>query len=171
VTAAAGLLAVAPSTLSYLRAVQRADGAWPGYWWEDDEYATAWAVQSLAVADRRDAAARRGVAWCASRIGADGAVHSRAHGDRSPFATALAAYAIRVGCGDGDAGRAAERAERWLLSNQLDDGMWEPSARMQVPLPEIRLPPQGPDQIERYVRDAGVFTTATVLAALSASPA
>jgi hypothetical protein len=42
---------------------------------------------------------------------------------------------------------------------------------MQVPLPEIRLPPQGPDQIERYVRDAGVFTTATVLAALSASPA
>ena len=104
-----------------------------------------------------DSAVAGGVGWCAGRIGDDGAVRSRADGQPAVFPTALALYAIRVGgTGGGDGWRAAaDRAERWLLEQQLADGSWEASARMRVPAPSIHDPSASPDQILRYVGDPG----------------
>lgn len=172
VTAAAAVLEIVPATTAYLIAAQAPDGSWAGHWWDDDEYTTARAVEALAGSSTHAAAVGDAVAWCSDRIGPDGAVWSAAHGGPSPFATALALHAIRIGGSPPDRARwgpSAERAERWLLSHQLDDGSWEPSARLRVPAPKAPDPDAAPELTLSYVDDEAAFTTATVLAALSAS--
>lgn len=174
VTAAAAALKIVPAMTSYVRASQLPDGSWAGHWWDDDEYATARAVEALVGSTAHAAAVGVAVAWCSDRIGPDGAVCSAAHGGPSPFATALALHAIRVGGSPSDKARwgpSAERAERWLLSRQLDDGSWEPSARLRVPPPAAPDPKATPELTLSYVDDEAGFTTATVLAALSAGRA
>jgi squalene-hopene/tetraprenyl-beta-curcumene cyclase len=171
VTAAAAVLGIAPTLVPYLHAAQRADGSWAGHWWDDDEYATARAVEALAGSAAGGRAVGAAVAWCCERIGRDGAVRSAKHGGPSPFATALALHAIRIGGSERDWERwrpAADRAEGWLLEHQLEDGRWEPSARLRVPAPSAREPDESPELNLSYVDDQGAFTTATVLAALSA---
>jgi len=169
VTAAVAALEPDGASARHLLAVQDADGSWSGHWWDDDEYTTARAIEALARTAGAADAVTRGVAWCAGRIGDDGAVRSQAHGGPSPFATALALHGIRAGVGadDDEASAAALRAERWLCRHQLSDGSWEPSARLRVPAPAARDPFELPEQTLTYVDDDGLFTTATVLAALS----
>jgi hypothetical protein len=171
ITGPAARLGLDSSTATYLRASQNRDGSWSSYWWPDDEYATAWAVEALARSAQDDPAVAAAVAWCVGRIAADGAVRRRADGQPAVFPTALALYAMRVG---GTRGRrdgwvaATERAERWLLAHQRQDGSWEPSARMRVPAPSVHDPSASPEQILREVGDSGVWTAATVVAALAA---
>jgi squalene cyclase len=170
ITGPAAALRLSPALTEYLRASQHEDGSWSSYWWEDREYATAWAVAALASSGADRDAVEHAVAWSASRVGPDGAVSSIADGNPSPFATALALYAIRMGGSNRDRQRwvaAAERAQAWLLDHQLDNGCWEPSARMQVPFAFVRDRTESADLILRYIRDSGAFTTATVLASLS----
>src|SRR5205807_960568 len=88
VTAAVAALDHAGPSVTYLLEAQRADGSWSGHWWDDDEYTTARAVEALARRPCARGAVDRAIAWCVKRIGGDGAVHSRAHGGPSPFATA-----------------------------------------------------------------------------------
>ena len=164
VTAAAASLQLGPAPLEFLRRAQAQDGSWSGYWWHDDEYATAMAVQALSVAGDR-ASVTRAVRWADSRIGADGAAQSRAHDGPSPFATALALTALVAG--EAPLRGARERAVSWLLSEQRADGSWEPSAQLRIPAPSQRDPLAAPDATSNYVDDLGVFTTATVLAALA----
>jgi squalene-hopene/tetraprenyl-beta-curcumene cyclase len=172
VTAVAAALDGASAPVAALLAGQRPDGSWRGHWWNDDEYTTARAVEALARQPDAGGAVAAGLRWCAERIGDDGAVRSVAQGGPSPFATALALSAIRAGAaalGDPDgATPAADRAERWLLAHQLDDGRWEPSARMRMPAPSAVDPEGSPQLTVSCLDDAGLFTTATVLAALSA---
>lgn len=172
ITAPAAVLGLSDSTLSYLARFQNDDGSWTGYWWDEDGYATAWAVQALAGSpDHRDAVSAA-VAWCAGRIGPDGAVRAGADAAPSAFATALALYAMRAAGVDRTedvAAAAGERAERWLLDSQLEDGSWEPSACLRVAQPDVRDPGVSPELIMYYIPDRGVWTTATVLAALSAA--
>jgi Prenyltransferase and squalene oxidase repeat len=188
VTAAAAVLDL-DGPARYLPRAQNADGSWTGYWWDDDEYATCRAVEALAPRGGTGAAVARGVAWSAGRIGGDGAVQSAAHAGPSPFATALALHTLRLGAGtappgagtgphgaarrrhgagtpplDPAAAAAADRAERWLLANQLADGSWEPSARLRIPAPA----PAAAQPAWTYVDEDGLFTSATVLAALCA---
>ncbi len=170
ITAAAAVLGISPATPAYLLASQSADGSWSGYWWEDNEYATAWAVESLAGHGAGDPAVSAAIAWCSRRIGPDGAVESAAHAGPSPFATGLVLHAIRTAGsirGRGRWGGAARRAERWLLEHQLEDGSWEPSARMQAPAPSAVDPRRSTESMD-HILDQGAFTTATVLRALSA---
>jgi hypothetical protein len=172
ITAPAAVLG-SEMTLSYLRATQNPDGSWSSYWWDEDEYATAWAVQALAEhASERDAdAIAAAVAWCGRRIGADGAVRARADGEPSVFATALALHAIGTGAAESHGSvriPAAERAQRWLLERQLKDGSWDASAHLRVPEPSAHDPSAAPESIMYYIPDCGVWTTATVVAALSA---
>jgi hypothetical protein len=172
ITAPAARLGLDASTATYLRASQNRDGSWSSYWWPDDEYATAWAVEALARSAEDDPAVAAAVAWCVGRIADDGAVRSAADGPPAAFPTALALYAMRIG---GSRARhdgwvaAAERAERWLLEHQLQDGSWGPSARMRVPAPSVHDPSASPEEILRDVGDSGVWTTATVVVALSAA--
>jgi hypothetical protein len=82
-------------------------------------------------------------------------------------------HAIRVGGSRSRRGswqEAAARAELWLLDHQFEDGSWEQSARLRVPAPSARDPRESPELTLTYLDDEGAFTTATVLAALSASP-
>jgi squalene cyclase len=160
-----------PAMTSYLLAAQAPSGSWSGHWWDDDEYTTARAVEALAGSGAHAEAVRDAASWCSDRVDPDGSVWSAAHGGPSPFATALALHAIRVGglvTGPPRWGPSAQRAERWLLSQQLDDGSWEPSARLRVPAPAVRDPEAARELTLSYVDDEGAFTTATVLAALSA---
>ncbi len=167
INAPAAALQINPATVSFLRASQRADGSWPAYWWDADEYATAWAVEALAPDPEHREAVDASLAWCANRVRADGAVYDT-DGEPSPFSTALTLYALHAG-GSGLSAHAAAaaRAERWLLEQQLDDGSWRASARLRVPAPSAQDPSSSPEVILRYVSDSGLWTTATVLAALS----
>ena len=164
VTGAAASLELGSAPLEFLRGAQSNDGSWTGYWWHDDEYATAMAVQALSAAGDR-ASVTRAMQWAESRIGSDGAVPSLAQGGPSPFATALALSALAAGGAPRRGTR--ERAVGWLLSQQRADGSWEPSAQLRIPAPSQRDPATAPDTISNYVDDLGVFTTATVLAALA----
>jgi hypothetical protein len=167
INAPAAALRINPATVSFLRASQRDDGSWPAYWWDADEYATAWAVEALAPDDEHRGAVDAALAWCANRVSTDGAVYDAA-GERSPFSTALTLYALHAGGPSAGAyAAAAARAERWLLEQQLDDGSWRGSARLRVPAPSAENPSSSPEVILRYVPDSGVWTTATVLAGLS----
>jgi squalene cyclase len=170
VTAAVAVLQPDGTSARHLLDVQNADGSWSGHWWDDDEYATARAIEALAARPGAGDAVAQAVAWCFERIGEDGGVRSRAHGGPSPFATALALHGIRAGAlaEDREARAAAARAERWLCRHQLADGSWEPSARLLVPAPAALDPFELPEQTLTYVDDDGLFTTAAVLAALSA---
>ena len=55
----------------------------------------------------------------------------------------------------------------WLLSQQRTDGSWEASAQLRIPAPDQLDPAAAPDTTSNYVDDLGVFTTATVVAALA----
>jgi Prenyltransferase and squalene oxidase repeat len=169
VTAAVAALEPDGPSAGHLLEAQNADGSWSGHWWDDDEYATARAIEALAARPGAGDAVARAIAWSAGRISEDGAVRSHAHAGASPFATALALHGIRAGglAGDGEARAAAARAEHWLCRHQLADGSWEPSARLRVPAPAAVDPFELPEQTLTYVDEDGLFTTATVLAALS----
>jgi len=164
VTGAAASLDLGSAPLEFLRGAQRDDGSWSGYWWHDDEYATAMAVQALSAAGDR-ASVTRAMQWAESRIGSDGAAQSLAQGGPSPFATALALTALAAGGAPHRGAR--ERAVGWLLSQQRADGSWEPSAQLRIPAPDQLDPAAAADTTSNYVDDLGVFTTATVLAALA----
>jgi hypothetical protein len=167
VTAAAALLGLDEAMTAYLVREQRLDGSWAGHWWDDDEYATARAVEALSESAAGAEPVDRALAWCAGRVAPDGAVYSKAHGGPSPFATALVLSALRAG---GAWPIAAERAERWLLDHQLEDGSWEPSARLRVPAPSALDPRETPELTLTYLDDEATFTTATVLMALAVAP-
>jgi hypothetical protein len=164
VTAVAAVIGLGPATLEFLRRAQRDDGSWTGHWWDDDDYATAYAVEALAASGER-ARVARAVRWARSRVGADGAVQSAAHGGASPFATALALRALSIGGAALPGARA--RATSWLRSEQRADGSWEPSARLRVPAPDQSDPLAAPESTLNYLDDGAVFTTATVLGALA----
>jgi hypothetical protein len=155
VTAAAAALDLGDATRAYLRAAQRTDGSWRGYWWDDDEYTTAVAVDALAG----EPAAERGAAWAAERVG-----------DRPAFPTALALQALATAPTARHAS-AAGRAIIRLLEAQRADGSWPPSARLRMPPPPA-LDPLADGGLQ-YIDEEALFTTATVLEALrrSARPA
>ena len=160
VTAAAAPVATSgEGLLESLRRSQWADGSWRAYWWEDPGYATALAADALA----RDAAAgdeqrlEAAARWALHRIGPDGS------GARSPFATA---WCVRILALAGAAGR--EVAIDRLLRTQEPDGGWPSSALLLAPRPDVTDPwAPGAPGIATPDRSR-IFTTATVLAALTA---
>lgn len=169
VTAAALPLGLGDATHDYLLRAQKEDGRWAGYWWDDDEYATACAVESLLGEGREDGrrAAMRGALWAAGRVGEDGMVRSEAHGGASDFAAALALQALLPLASEIGETRAADRALGCLLTRQREDGSFAPSARLRVPAPATLDPLTSPEGTRTYLDRDAVFTTATVLAALS----
>ncbi len=148
-----------PDALAFLRATQRDDGGWASYWWLEDELATALAARALAATSDPGDAGRAAAAagWAAARIGADGGVGG------SPFATALAVQAL-----GGHQAYERSRAVRWLVERQEDDGGWPASSRLVAPRPDIVDRACSPVAAAGCLDDARTFTTATVLAALTA---
>jgi prenyltransferase/squalene oxidase-like repeat protein len=168
--AAAAVLDPGSGLLQSLRRTQRPDGSWSGHWWDDDEYTGARAAEALTRHDEHRTAVTRQVDWAESRIGDDGAVHSASHGGASAFATALVLQAILVGSRArplDETAQSVSRTTRWLLGQQRENGSWSPSARLRVPAPGALDPLASPETTLTYTDNEAVFTTATVLAALT----
>lgn len=162
VTAAAGRVlsgAAKERACRFLRGKQSPDGRWQGYWWLDDEYATAFGIGCLAESeDEKDrAAAGRGVAWL------------ERSGGESAFALALRI----LGTCFGEA-RIPEGLITELLARQKEDGSWPASARLRIPFPYEMQPGQfgawnhaskgfGGARLD----ERRIFTTATAIWALS----
>lgn len=158
VTAAAAMLDLGPGPTAFLARAQRADGGWSGHWWDDDEYTTLRAAETLSRYPATGPAVRHAAEWAAFRLG-DGRTAP------TPFATALSLHTVLVGGVRGHEASIA-RAVRLLLSAQREDGSWEPSSRLRVPAPAAVHPLAHSASTRNYVDDEGFFTTATVLAAL-----
>jgi hypothetical protein len=156
---------------AYLRRTQQEDGRWSGYRWEDDEYTTALAAEALASRGGEKDRARvdAAIRWAASRIGANGAVHSASSGSDSAFATACCLRILALGGPDLTHEEEQRAVVSWLLEQQEEDGSWPASALMRVPSPEVLNPAGkiGPDAI--CLDEAAIFTTALTVAALEAA--
>jgi hypothetical protein len=161
--------------LDFLRATQRADGSWCSYWWYDErEYATAFAAEALlASGDQRDAAAvRRAIDWARRARIQNGAVRTAAAPEGSAFATALRLRVLALGDDDDLAEVRAPMLE-WLLAAQRADGLWPASTWLRFPPTEIADTASITEwHIGQMVKAGvmsdgyGLFTTATVLAML-----
>jgi len=163
--AAARVDVCAAAALDYLRRSQHENGSWSGFWWPDDVFATALATQAIGARGypRDGALIQRAAAWVIAKVDAQGAIVSEALADRSAFATACGLSVLvhaRHAAGDA-AAHTMDRMVGWLSANQQPSGDWVASALMYFPDPF-----SPPDNL--YTDGAGIFTTATVLAALNA---
>lgn len=136
VTAAAATLRPSEGTvviqsLQYLRNTQRADGSWSGYWWIDDIYTTALAIEALSATGEPEDQIRvqRAADWIIQLTDGTGRVVTSHQSQGSPFATGLSIRALIY------AGVSCESAGDWLARAQLSDGSWQSSARLRLPLP------------------------------------
>jgi hypothetical protein len=180
VTAAvAGLSEFRPDLIDYLLGTQQDDGSWVCYWWFEPAYATALAAKALMACgeSRAQKAIELAVAWARSRM------HALCE-KPTPFELA---WLLRILLLDGNLSAEADQCLDLLLSLQDQNGAWRGSARLRIPRPDE----PHPDQIERWTRwfgttdssrnteetlrrtftifsldQRGIFTTATVLAAL-----
>jgi squalene-hopene/tetraprenyl-beta-curcumene cyclase len=161
VTAAAGRVlggAAKERACRFLRSKQGPEGRWQGYWWLDDEYATAFSVGCLADSEDEEdrAAAGRGVAWL------------QRSGGESAFALALRILGTCFG-----GARVPEGLITALLARQEEDGSWPSSARLRIPFPYETQPAQfwawnrASKEFGGVRLDEGrIFTTATAIWAL-----
>lgn len=152
-----------------LARAQDDDGRWRGYWWSDDEYTTALAVEALSRTEGTEFDGRLSEArlWARARFDRSGAVWSRSLGAASPFATALCIDILSPSGQphvDGDVAAALD----WLLRAQHADGSWRPSALMRMPPPEATSGDAQPHATTVSVDDRALFTTATVTRTLAA---
>lgn len=152
---------------------QEVDGRWRGFWWSDAEYATALTVQALARRDDPCCAAPllKARQWAAGRVDRSGAVWSRALGASSAFCTALCIEIMlrtdRLQGASSSSTDAVGMALRWLLEAQSHDGSWPASALMRMPPTDAVDGDEQPAATTVSVDDRRVFTTATVVRALS----
>ncbi len=180
VTAAvAGLSEFRTELIDYLLNVQQDDGSWACYWWFEPAYATALAAKALTAQGGPHAlkAIERAVAWAQART------HALSE-KPTPFELA---WLLRILLLDGNLSTEAGQCLDLLLSLQDANGAWRGSARLRIPQPDE----PHPDQVEQWTRwfgmtvdlktpedtlrhtfsifsldQRGIFTTATVLAAL-----
>jgi hypothetical protein len=156
VTAAvAGLASQADAPVACLLRSQEADGTWRGYWWADPAYATAIATAALARTTEPDAlaATSRAADWAYSRLAEDTSLCNE------PFILALLLRMALNTSAPPDAALLRRMASA-LAATQQHDGLWPGSARL--------LFPNGAGGLVEAVDRHGIFTTATVVAALTA---
>ncbi len=134
----------------FLQASQEPEGAWTAYWWRDDVFATALAVDALAGGEARS----RATVWAMRRAALTSAAFDRA-------------WLVRIlALGD-----AAERARARTLavalaSGQWWDGGWDSSAEMLFPDPAAA----SRDPAAAVVPDdRRLFTAASVLLAFASA--
>jgi hypothetical protein len=180
VTAAvAGLSEFRAELVDYLLNAQQDDGSWACYWWFEPAYATALAARALADegSPRVQKATERAVDWARSR--------THALGEKpTPFELA---WLLRILLLDGNFSAEAGHCLSLLLSSQDANGAWRGAARLRIPRPDE----PDPDRVEQWTRwfgmtvdlktpedtlrhtfsifsldQHGIFTTATILAAL-----
>lgn len=167
VTAAAGALpGFGDRSAAWLLRAQRRDGRWQAYWYDEDAFATALAVEHLA-GRRGEASLRartRAARWAAARVARDGAVSGA--GRASAFAAACCLRILLAAPPTGDMRAATRRICAWLLAAQGADGSWSGSAPLRVPLPGDPRPSASGARMGFSRDERGFFTTATAIDAL-----
>ncbi len=133
---------------SVLESAQALDGRWTSYWWHDDSFATALAVEALAGHDSARRAATWALACLESPLG------------RSAFDPANLVPAVTTG-GLASHPTSARTAEA-LAHEALEDGSWASGARLKVPAPD-----GSGGVVDQALDVTRVFTTATVLHGLT----
>jgi hypothetical protein len=149
----AGLAPLAGTPRTCLLREQQADGTWQGYWWADPAYATATATAALSGATdpAAHAATVSAARWAQTRLANDTSLHN------DPFVLALLLRtALHAPTPDAILLR---QAAHDLSAQQHRDGLWPGSARLRIP--------NGAGQLIAATDRYGIFTTATVLAALT----
>jgi len=175
VTAAAGSVpGFGASSASWLRRTQQTDGSWSSYWYGDDAFATALAAEHLTQHSRvaLRVPIERAVAWAAGRVGPDGTVAATGISGDSAFAAASCLRLLLLERRRKRRQALAERVIRRLFATQMVDGSWPGSTPMLLPPPST-VHPLAISSRDGFSWDRqGIFTTATVLDALSrlASP-
>lgn len=170
VTAAAGALpGFAQSSARWLLRAQKPDGRWGAYWYDEDAIATALAAEHLAgrpgPAPRR--ALARAAGWALARVSPDGAVEGTGRSGRSAVAAACCLRTLLAAPKSDATSSAIVRLCDWLVSVQCFDGGWRGSAPLRLPLPEDTCPATFGRRLGFARDDRGLFTTATVVDALS----
>ena len=166
--AVAGLEKINAPSIDFLRNTQLEDGSWKAYWWYDDEYVTALAAEALAKDNyrRNSQQVQLAIEWAASRINSSGAVYSHQYGDNSAFATAWCVRTLALAKDKQYFYSQLHQAVNWLIDTQKADGSWDASALVRFSKPSDILEPDiSPGCI--VPDDKRIFTSATVLAALS----
>ncbi|MEA5622969.1 prenyltransferase/squalene oxidase repeat-containing protein [Nostoc sp. UHCC 0251] len=169
VTAAVAVLEeIKAPSIEFLRNTQLENGSWKAYWWYDHEYATALAVEALAMDNyqRHYQQVQLAIDWAVSRISSSGAVYSRQYGDNSAFATAWCVRTLALAKEKQYLSTKLDQAVNWLMNTQKADGSWTSSALMRFPDPADILEPDSSSS-PIIPDNKRIFTTATVLAALS----
>lgn len=146
---AAGPLTGALSTL--LRAGQSPEGCWRAYWWRNDIFSTALAVEALASEGAAAEQIRRAVSWARRQLPAGGSAFDRA-------------WLVRILLYGSEEDRShAETLAAALASDQRADGSWPSGAFMLFPSPSKVARDPGAALV---LDDRRVFTTASVLMAI-----
>lgn len=155
--------------IDFLRNTQQKNGSWKAYWWYDNEYVTALAAEALALDNdpRNDRQVQLAIEWAASRISSCGAVYSPWQGDNSAFATAWCVRTLTLAKEKQDVRAKLHKSVNWLINTQKVDGSWNSSALMRHPDPSDVLDPDNSPMRAIIPDDKRLFTTATVLGALS----
>jgi hypothetical protein len=132
---------------AYLAQSRLDDGSWPTFWWHTRLYPTHLA---LAASDDASKTARL-------------ATTLNAHQPIGAFETALLLDCCKqLGL--------KQRCAQWtraLLEQQREDGAWAPSALLRLTHPGVAAPADSIDAGPSFIDQNGVFTTATVMAALA----
>lgn len=133
-----------------LGAGQDPDGSWRAYWWRTDVFATALAVDALAVGESGAEACRRALDWAHRQAPLAGSAFDRAW---------LARMLTR---GNGSDLDAARRILTGLAYEQGADGGWAAGAELLLPHPSRLDRDEG---LIPYLDVRRLFTTASVVAA------
>jgi hypothetical protein len=156
--------------LEFLRAAQRKDGSWSGYWWKDEIYATALACEALSRVwhPGNSACLARAREWSQARLMAS-----------SSLSAFTAALLLRIFlCMNDASAHTLKHLASELCRFQQSDGGFVSSAILRIPPPDVT----DPDNYSSWRNGAGgggsleldphrLFTTSTVVIALCESVA
>lgn len=128
--------------LRYLSQERKESGVWRSYWWNGYAYSTYHALKALHWGDALTAQERREVAQHLLTLQRpDGSWSNRENLQQSgiAFETAFVILALLLSPGP-EVLKAAEKAVKWLIACQNEDGSWPTAPILRIPPPRVKNP-------------------------------